>query len=191
VTDRRGYGPADLRGHVRGRSGCGAPPVGSVWGVSPDGFVPSDFEVPAEAVLAGLRLVPLGPEHNDADHGAWTSSIDHIRATPGFPDGSWPRPMSLDENRRDLERHRDDFTHRRGFTYTVLDPQGDVVGCVYLYPSTDGRSDVVVQSWVRASRAELDRPLDEAVRAWLHDVWPFGAVQAYERPPDGGVSPRA
>jgi hypothetical protein len=36
---------------------------------------------------------------------AWTASMDRIRATPGFPDGSWPREMSLSDNLRDLERH--------------------------------------------------------------------------------------
>ncbi len=72
-------------------------------------FVPPDFEVPTETTFGDLRLVPLGPEHNDADYAAWASSIDHIRATPGFPDGSWPRPMSLEENRHDLERHAEDF----------------------------------------------------------------------------------
>ena len=84
-------------------------------------FVPADFVVPAEATFGELRLVPLGPEHNEPDHVAWTSSIEHIRSTPGFPDGSWPRPMSLAENLRDLERHAEDFRSRRGFTYTVLD----------------------------------------------------------------------
>jgi hypothetical protein len=144
--------------------------------VPSDEFVPPEFAVPTEVVLAGLHLVPLGPEHNDADHAAWTSSIDHIRATPGFPDGSWPRPMSLADNRKDLERHADDFRRRRGFTYTVLDPEGDVVGCVYIYPSTDEQVDAVVQSWVRADRAALDRPLADAVRAWLLDAWTFGAI---------------
>ncbi|UJW29792.1 hypothetical protein L3Q67_31775 [Saccharothrix sp. AJ9571] len=33
---------------------------------------------------------PLGPQHNRADHAAWTSSIEHIRSTPGYPDGDWP-----------------------------------------------------------------------------------------------------
>ena len=26
------------------------------------------------------------------------SSIEHIRATPGFPDGNWPEPMPLERN---------------------------------------------------------------------------------------------
>ncbi|HEY5014783.1 MAG TPA: N-acetyltransferase, partial [Acidimicrobiia bacterium] len=82
--------------------------------------MPPDFAVPTEASFGDVRLVPLGPEHNAADYAAWTSSIDHIRSTPGFPDGSWPAPMSISENLRDLERHADDLRLRRGFTYTVL-----------------------------------------------------------------------
>ncbi|HZR94096.1 MAG TPA: hypothetical protein VFA56_00265 [Gaiellaceae bacterium] len=128
-------------------------------------FVPDEFEPPRRFEAAGLVLEPLGPQHNEADYAAWTSSIEHIRATPGYPDGTWPHEMTLDENRRDLERHAADFEARTGFTYTVLE-RGRVVGCVYVYP--DG-----VRSWVTADRAELDAPLRTAVRAWLHTSWPF------------------
>ena len=80
-------------------------------------------------------LEPLGPEHNEQDYDAWTSSMEHIAATPGYPDGTWPREMTPDENRADLQRHADDFRNRKGFTYTVLDPASrDVIGCVYIYP---------------------------------------------------------
>ena len=139
--------------------------------------MPTDFAVPTEANFGDLRLVPLGPEHNTADYAAWTSSIDHIRATPGFPDGSWPVMMSVSENLRDLERHAEDFRLRRGFTYTVLDANGDVIGCVYIYPSRDDHVHAEVLSWVRADRSDLDRPLYEAVRTWLRNDWPFGAVE--------------
>ncbi len=149
--------------------------------VSPTDFVPPDFPVPTEATFGDLRLVPLGPEHNAADYAAWTSSIDHIRATPGYPDGSWPVLMSVAENLRDLERHAKDFRLRRGFTYTVLDAGGDVIGCVYIYPSTDEHVDAEVLSWIRASRSDLDRPLYEAVRAWLRSDWPFAVWKYDER----------
>ncbi len=50
------------------------------------------------------------------------SSIEHIRATPGFPTVAGRAAMTLEENRADLERHARDFAARSGFTYTVLDP---------------------------------------------------------------------
>ncbi len=149
--------------------------------MSPTDFVPADFAVPTEATFGDLHLVPLGPQHNAADYAAWTSSIDHIRATPGFPDGSWPALMTDSENLRDLERHAEDFRLRRGFTYTVLDTTGDVIGCVYFYPSRDEHVDATVQSWVRVDRSDEDRPLYEAVRAWLRNDWPFGVVKYDER----------
>ena len=149
--------------------------------VPPTDFVPPDFVVPTEVTFGDLRLVPLGPEHNASDYAAWTSSIDHIRATPGFPDGSWPTLMPLSENLQDLERHAEDFRRRRGFTYTVLDANGDVIGCVYIYPSRDEHVDATVQSWVCVDRSDRDRPLYEAVSAWLRDDWPFEVVQYDER----------
>ena len=139
-------------------------------------FVPEHFEAPTSLATERFVLEPLGPQHNESDHAAWTSSITHIRATAGFRDGSWPpvEGMSLEDNRTDLERHAADFEERRGFTFTVLDPDSaEVIGCVYLYPSASPEHDVDVQSWVRADRAGLDQPLADAVARWLETDWPW------------------
>jgi hypothetical protein len=143
-----------------------------------DAFVPRDFAPPETPVRDGFILEPLGPEHNERDHAAWMSSIDHIRSTPGFPlsDG-WPKPMRLDENRTDLQQHAADFAARTGFTYTVLSPTDrDVIGCVYIYPSKKEGYDAWVRSWVRASHAHLDGPLRRTVADWLASGWPFDQV---------------
>ena len=138
-------------------------------------FVPDEFEPPYTLVTEAFVLEPLGPEHNEQDYDAWSSSIDHIRATPGYDGSSWPREMTLDENLRDLKLHADHFAERSGFTYTVLDPQTrTVIGCVYVYP--DEYADASVRSWVRATHAELDGPLRRAVCVWLADAWPFEHV---------------
>jgi hypothetical protein len=105
--------------------------------VSDELFVPEGFTIPDGLTAGEFWLAPLGPQHNESDYAAWTASVDHIRATPGFGGLSWPREMSLDDNLRDLERHARDFAGRRGFTYTVLSTgtgTGDVIGCVYIYP---------------------------------------------------------
>lgn len=144
-----------------------------------DGFVPLGFAPPTTLVTDRFRLEPLGPQHNEKDHAAWTSSIEHIRSTPGYPDGDWPPldGMTLEENLADLRRHADDFARRAGFTFTVLDPRDDdVIGCVYLYPSRAPEWDVEVQSWVRADRAELDGALADAVAGWLAADWPWTRV---------------
>jgi hypothetical protein len=146
-------------------------------------FVPDDFVVPRGLAGPGFRLEPLGPQHNEADHTAWMSSIEHIRATPGFQNGGWPPVdgLSLAENLRDLERHADDFERRTGFTYTVLDDGGRVIGCVYIYPSRSDPGVAQVRSWVSASRVELDVVLHDTVENWLATEWPFTDVR-YRNP---------
>jgi hypothetical protein len=144
-------------------------------------FVPPGFVVPLALATEQLRLEPLGPQHNDSDYEAWSSSVEHIRMTPGWETSSWPDDRSLADNLRDLQRHADDFTSRKGFTYTVLDPAtDDVIGCVYIYPDDSEQHDARVLSWVRASRTELDVPLWRAVTSWLAVDWPFERV-AYAR----------
>ncbi|HKA70111.1 MAG TPA: N-acetyltransferase [Actinomycetes bacterium] len=141
-----------------------------------EAFVPAGFDPPTSLSTELFRLEPLGPQHNEADHAAWMSSVGHIRATPGYPDGDWPplSGMTLEGNLADMRRHADDFARRIGFTFTVLDPvDGDVIGCVYLYPAASEDYDVTVQSWVRADRADLDAPLAAAVADWLATDWPW------------------
>jgi hypothetical protein len=144
-----------------------------------DEFVPVGFDPPSTLTTDQFRLEPLGPQHNESDLAAWTSSIEHIRSTSGYLDGKWPPldGMTLEENLSDLRRHADDFARNAGFTFTVLDPtHDDVIGCVYLYPSTSADSEVRVLSWVRADRADLDVPLADAVARWLETDWPWERV---------------
>jgi hypothetical protein len=148
----------------------------------PTPFVAADFEPPAGLDHPSFRLRPLGPEHNASDYAAWTSSMAHVAATPGFTDSGWPHEMTLEANRADLERHAADFRARTGFTYTVLAPYGDeVIGCVYIYPDPEG-GDAHVTSWVRAADAALDRELYRAVADWLQRDWPFANVRDHPRP---------
>jgi hypothetical protein len=128
-------------------------------------------------------LEPLGPQHNLADFAAWSSSIDHIKATPGFRPGewgddSWPYPMELDDNLDDLEMHADEFGRGIAFAYSVIEPVGgDVIGCVYVDPDETGAADITVRSWVRLSHAALDDALATAVAAWLHTAWPATSIR--------------
>ena len=139
--------------------------------------------VPAPLQTAMFVLEPLGPEHNEADHRAWTQSIDHIRATPGFAaqdwgSDDWPVPMSSEQNLRDLVTHRREFDGGEAFAYSVLD--GDVheiIGCVYVDPDSTGAADAMVRCWVTAERASLDHELADAVRRWIIDAWPLKSVR--------------
>jgi hypothetical protein len=134
-------------------------------------FVPAGFQVPVEVIRDEFTLRPLVPADNQDDYRAWQSSREHIRRTPGFETYGWPVDMSLDDNLRDLVQHAADFESRTGFTYSVL-VDGEIIGCVYIYPSGDPGI-AAVRSWVRAGDAELDRPLYETIDRWLHEDWPF------------------
>lgn len=143
-------------------------------------FVPEDFDPPRSFQGPGFRLEPLGPDHNERDYEAWTSSMDHIHATPGEW-GNWPHPMTLEENLGDMQMHAREFEDREAFTYSILDGD-DVIGCLYIYPDSKGSTDASVSSWVRESRAEMDAVVWEAVSAWLRDQWPFRDFRYADRP---------
>lgn len=136
-------------------------------------LVPDEFVVPVAFDGPGFRMEPLGPQHNERDHNAWMSSLDHIRATPDFPNGSWPTAMTLEANLADLVRHAEDFENRTGFTYSILDGD-DVIGCLYIYPSEEADADV--SSWVRASRSDMDVVTWQAISTWLSTEWPFTTI---------------
>lgn len=136
-----------------------------------EAFVPVEFDPPTSFQGPGFRLEPLGPEHNERDYEAWTSSMSHVRDTPGMFT-SWPHEMTLEENLGDLVEHAREFVDREGFTYSILDGD-DVIGCLYIYPDKSGDSDAKVTSWVRESRADMDVVVWRSVSAWLQDDWPF------------------
>ena len=138
-------------------------------------FVPPGFETPRGYGWSDFHLEPLGEVHNERDHAAWMSSIDHIRTTPGFSpeeERDWPVAMTLEQNLEDLVRHAKDFDERRGFTYSIL--EGDeVIGCIYIYPSRRAGYDAEISSWVRESHADLDSEVRETLGRWIDERWPF------------------
>ncbi len=107
-------------------------------------FVPDSFVAPTGFEGEGFHLEPLGPVHNERDHEAWMSSIEHAR----------------------------EFRDREGFTYSILDGD-EVIGCIYIYPPKVDGTDARVSSWVRESRAEMDTVVWRAMSTWLTTDWPF------------------
>lgn len=139
-------------------------------------FVPATFAPPETMVGDGYRLEPLGPEHNERDYAAWMSSVEFIHTLPGFTHSEWPTPMSIEENLGDLERHADDFVERTGFTYSILDGN-DVIGCLYIYPTTEQGHDAIVTSWVTERCASMDSAVRTRIAGWIREDWPFARPQ--------------
>lgn len=142
----------------------------------PSLFVPDDFQIPIEFDAGWCHLRPLAVADSDADLAAWRSSVEHIRATPGFAGRDWPvLDYPVGRNPIDIAEHVADFGARRGFTYAVFE-SGELIGCVYIYPPSEGvdkEVDAEVRSWVRARSAKRDGDLYRLVSAWLAEVWPF------------------
>ena len=136
-------------------------------------FLPDEFVVPIPPPHRDFVFEVLGPEHNESDLAAWSSSIEHIRTSPGWDNSTWPsRVYTPEENLADLCEHRDHHERRIDFAWTVLDPgSGEVIGCVYLKPPKDGPA-ARAASWVRADRPDLDEVLRAHLRAWWEKAWP-------------------
>lgn len=144
-------------------------------------LLPPDLAVPEPPPHPAFTFEVLGPEHNAADLDAWSSSIEHIHATPGFHPEGWPeRAYTLEENHADLVEHRRAHRQREHFAWTVLEPEDRtrVIGCVYLKPDSSGQADAEARSWVRAERADLDEPLRTHLRPWFTSSWPFSVRYA-------------
>jgi hypothetical protein len=93
--------------------------------------------------------------------------------------------MTLERNAGDLRAHEINFAQGRGFTYSVVSQSdGEVIGCVYIYPSTKDDVGADVRSWVRASQANLDTSLYHTVVEWLRAAWPFSAFDYAPRESD-------
>src|SRR5262245_51208950 len=92
----------ECRRGIVDRVGSAAGRIDEDLGVAQCPLVPSGFFVPLALDTEQLRLEPLGPQHNDSDYEAWSSSVEHVHTTPGWEKSSWPDDRSLEDNLRDL-----------------------------------------------------------------------------------------
>ena len=142
-------------------------------------LVPEDFDVPSGLEHERFRLRMLTVRDVLADYEAIRA-----RVAPDGRDDPWLE-TSLEENLVDLGWHQKEFELGRSFAYTVVTPdESRVLGCVYLYSSDD--ADVEVRLWVRREAWDdgLDPVLEQAVRAWVAERWPFRTAAWPEREDD-------
>jgi hypothetical protein len=118
---------------------------------------------PRELELPEFHLVPLGAQHNESDHAAWTS--EH-RA---HPRDARLRVIGLAAGRGHVARRQ---PARAGDARARLSPSAPASrspcscraprrssAASYIYPAEEGDGDAEVRSWVRADVAELDGAL--------------------------------
>jgi len=134
-------------------------------------FVPGDFDVPAGLETARFRLRMLSVRDLVPDFEAMHDRVDRNGNTRGAPG------LTLEQNLVDLGWHEKEFQLRRSFAYTVVVPdESRVLGCVYVDPSEE--ADAEVRLWVRRDAWEdgLDAELEQAVRTWVDERWPFATA---------------
>jgi hypothetical protein len=142
-------------------------------------WLPADFEPPLLLETERFRMRPLDVNDVVKDYDAVMSSREHLWQMFGEAWG-WPRAdLTLEQDRKDLDWHQDEFERRSSFAYEVMSPdERRLLGCVYIDPPTKRGFDAEVAWWVRMS--ELDSGLDEALgaalRNWLASEWPFTKV---------------
>ena len=142
-------------------------------------FVPADFDVPGELENEHLRLRTLTVNDVVKDYDAVMSSREHLQGVFG-PRSQWPsEDLSLEQDLIDLGWHQKEFQRRSSFAYTVVSlDESEVLGCVYIYPSSRKEYDSVIIMWVRKSAFQkgLDPVLFDSVKSWIDQEWPFSKV---------------
>jgi len=141
-------------------------------------LVPQDFDVPQRLDGPGFHLRMLKTVDVIKDYAAVMESTDRL---VGFmsPEETWPRGLTIEENLIDLGWHQREFTLRRSFAFTVMNPdESRCLGCCYIYPSDRPSYDAMVYYWVRQREFEagFDSVLGETFRAFVAERWPFKLV---------------
>ncbi len=139
------------------------------------------YSPPTELSTSRMHLEPLAAQHVELDFAALMGSREHLQATLRW--GSWPRgDFTVDENRKDLERHWQEFVDREGYAYTVLTPDRTrCIGCIYLEPTGTRASptnEAALAYWVIEDElaTDLDGHLLAEVIAWIERDWSFDRV---------------
>ncbi|MFT6866924.1 MAG: hypothetical protein ACJA08_001762 [Cyclobacteriaceae bacterium] len=141
-------------------------------------FVPTDFKVPDTLQNEHFRIRMLTVNDVVKDYDAVMSSIEHLKKM--FPTSSWPsKDLTFEQDLIDLGWHQKEFQMRRSFAYTVVSlDESQVLGCLYINPTTKGNYDANLDMWVRASAVDngLDSILFDSVKKWISEEWPFQKV---------------
>ena len=141
-------------------------------------FVPNDFKVPDTLENEHFRIRMLTVNDVVKDYDAVMSSIKHLKEM--YPISSWPsKDLTFEQDLIDLGWHQKEFQNRSSFAYTVVSlDETQVIGCLYINPTTKGDYDAGITMWVRTSVVKngLDTILFDSVKNWISKDWPFQKV---------------
>lgn len=144
----------------------------------PRPFVPSDFKVPAILETLHFRARMLTVNDVVKDYDAVMTSIENLQKM--YQSSGWPtKDLTFEQNLIDLGWHQKEFQRRSSFAYTVVNlDESQVVGCIYINPTTKSNYDASITMWVRTSVRDmgLDGILFNTVKDWIKKDWPFKKV---------------
>lgn len=141
-------------------------------------FVPSGFKIPDTLETSHFRARILTVNDVVKDYDAVMTSIEHLQKM--YESTTWPtKELTFEQDLIDLGWHQKEFQMRRSFAYTIVSlDESQVLGCLYINPTTKGDYDASITMWVRTSMLEkgLDAILFNAVKQWITHEWPFKKV---------------
>ena len=144
----------------------------------PETWLPPQFAHPTRVDLTcGAHLRPIQGSDVEIDYPAVMGSRERLWKKYGQAWGWPPATMTVDQDRKDLERHAREINAYMSFNYAVLDEdESRLPGCVYLDPpGADESTDVTVSWWVTDDHVgtPLEHELEEFVPRWVTEAWPF------------------
>jgi hypothetical protein len=140
----------------------------------------AEHTIPQEIELGDFRLTML----TTADLNEDMAAIEESAASLDNMFGSgWPRGLTRERNRIDLDRHHREFTARAAFAWVIRDHSGHYLGCAYVTPRPGQRGVARAAHWIRSSAAEHGPAFAALFHEWLRGPdWPRLKLSVVSRP---------
>ncbi|MHA1569158.1 MAG: hypothetical protein ACTSXZ_06795 [Alphaproteobacteria bacterium] len=144
---------------------------------------PPDFAgrtIPQEATLGDFRLTMLTAADLDEDMAAIEESAAEL---DGMFGDSWPRGLTREADRADLDRHHREFTSGGAFAWVIRDHGGAYLGCAYVRPASGQPGAARVVHWMRTPAAVRGPAFAALFHNWLRGPdWPTLEMTITSRP---------
>jgi RimJ/RimL family protein N-acetyltransferase len=140
-------------------------------------FVPDDFSIPEKFETEKFSFRKASVDDVEKNYDAVMSSREALNKIFGE---SWPQEnMTKHDYLHVLKAHQEQFLHRMGFTYSVMNSdESKCLGSIYIYPCEEKSFDAQILMWVRTDELtnDLDNLLFNTVKEWVANIWPFSNV---------------
>jgi RimJ/RimL family protein N-acetyltransferase len=140
-------------------------------------WLPADWTHPTHVPLpTGHHLRPIHPDDTELDLQAVMASRERLWAQYGAAWGWPPADLTADQDRADLQHHWDEVQAHESFNYALFDAgETELIGCVYVDPTTRPGHDAEISWWVRDEHVGtlVEATLDTFVPAWIAATWPL------------------